>query len=291
MFTLKTQEEINILKEGGEILSNIMDKVTEMIRPGATTGELEEVARQMMKEAGARPAFKDYEIFPDGFFPTALCTSINEEIVHGPALPSRTLQEGDIISIDCGMEYPVDIKESASRRSKELKYSVKKKDRSSPINPHSKLGGYYTDMARTIPVGKVDKNTKTLVDTTRECLEKAIARVKPGNTLNDIGKAVQKHAEAQNFSVVRELVGHGVGHDVHEEPKIFNFEISEYGFEDMVLKPGMVIAIEPMVNVGGYKIKIGEDNFTLLTADNSWSAHFEDTIAITEKGARIITKK
>lgn len=289
MFTLKTQEEIDILKEGGEILSHIMDKVTEMIQPGTETGELEELACKMMKEAGGRPAFKNYEIFTDGFFPTALCTSINEEVVHGPALPSRKLQEGDIISIDCGMEYPVDIKESASRRSKELKYSVKKKGRRSPINPYSKLGGYYTDMARTIPVGKIDKNTQKLVDTTRECLEKGLAQVYPGNTLNDIGKAVQKHAEAENFSVVRELVGHGVGHDVHEEPKIFNFEITEYGFEDLALKPGMVIAVEPMVNVGGDKIKMGDDNFTILTADNSLSAHFEHTIAITEKGAEIIT--
>ena len=287
MFTIKSKEEIDILREGGEILADIMEAVLDKVKPGVETGELEDLACEMMEKRGGRPAFKGYEIFQDGFFPTALCISINEEIVHGPAYPSRKIKEGDILSIDCGMEYPVAIE----RKAGELIYSIQKQERTSPINKYSLHGGYYTDMARTVAAGKIGKDTRKLMNTTRECLEKAIARIKPGNTLNDIGKAIQEHAESRNFSVVRELVGHRVGHDVHEDPKIFNYEISPYGFEDMALKPGMVVAIEPMVNMGQYKIKVAEDNFTIVTADNSLSAHFEDTIAITENGAEVITRK
>lgn len=287
MFTIKTQREIEVIEEGGRILAEIMRKVTRKVKPGVETGELEDMALEMIERAGGRPAFKDFEIFKDGFFPTALCTSINEEVVHGPAKPSRTLREGDIVSIDCGMEYPVDIQ----RKGGKPVYGVKKADRVSPINPHSFYGGYYTDMSRTVSVGRTDKKTKKLVTVTKECLEKAIGKAEPGNYLSDIGRAVQEHAESRGFSVVRELVGHGVGHDVHEDPKIFNFDISSAGFEDGVLEAGMVIAIEPMINKGGYKIRLGEDNFTFLTADGSLSAHFEDTVAITDKGPRIVTGK
>jgi methionyl aminopeptidase len=285
MFTIKTEEEIEAIREGGAILADIMDKVSQEVRPGAETGYLEDMACRMIEEAGGRPAFKGYEIFKDGFFPTALCTSINEEVVHGPAKPSRVLKQGDIIGIDCGMEYPVNIE----REDSEPVYSVKKDNRKFPINKYSRYGGYYTDMAKTLPVGNIDKATRKLVKTTKECLERAISEVKPGNKLSDIGKVIQRHAEAGGFSVVRELVGHGVGHDVHEDPQIFNFDFSGTGFKDLVLKPGMVVAIEPMVNMGGYKIKVAQDGFTFLTADKSLSAHFEHTIAITEKGAEIMT--
>lgn len=266
-------------------MADIMNKVSQEIKPGAETGYLEDMVCQMMEEAGGRPAFKGFEIFQDGFFPTALITSINEEVVHGPAKPSRVLKQGDIVSIDCGMEYPVNIK----RNSSELVYSVKEDNRIFPINKYSQYGGYYTDMAKTLPVGNIDRAAQKLVKTTKECLERAISTVKPGNKLSDIGKVIQEHAEAGGFSVVRELVGHGVGHDVHEDPQIFNFDISDSGFEDTILEAGMVVAIEPMLNMGGYKIKTGKDNFTFLTADGSLSAHFEHTIAITEKGAEIMT--
>jgi methionyl aminopeptidase len=285
MFTIKTKEEVKAIKEGGRILADIMNKVSQEIKPGVETGHLEDMVCRMMEQAGGRPAFKGFEVFRDGFFPTALITSINEEVVHGPAKPSRVLKQGDIVGIDCGMEYPVRIEKNGS----ELVYSVKKNNRNIPINEHSRYGGYYTDMAKTLAVGNIDKETKKLVKTTRECLDKAITRIKPGNKLSDIGKAVQKHAEGRGFSVVRELVGHGVGHDVHEDPQIFNFDISTDGFKDITLEPGMVLAVEPMVNIGGYKIKVAEDNFTFLTADGSLSAHFEHTIAITEKGAEIMT--
>jgi methionyl aminopeptidase len=285
MFTLKTQEEIELIREGGGILSYILDQVVKEVAPGVNTADLEDMACRMIEEAGGRPAFKDYEIFENGFFPTALCTSINEEIVHGPAKPGRILQEGDIIGIDCGMEYPVDIKRTGG----ELAYFVKKNNRRGPINKHSVYGGYYTDMAKTIAVGKIDSKVRELVQTTEESLYKAIKKIKPGNTLNDIGREVQKHAESRGFSVVRDLVGHGVGHDVHEEPQVFNYEISQHGFKDLVLEPGMVIAVEPMVNVGGHRIDVLDDNFTIVTADRSLSAHFEHTIAVTETGYEIMT--
>ncbi|MFW5888672.1 MAG: type I methionyl aminopeptidase [Patescibacteria group bacterium] len=285
MFTIKTKEEIKAIREGGKILADIMDKVSREIKPGAETGDLEDMVCRMMEEAGGRPAFKGFEVFRDGFFPTALITSINEEVVHGPAKPSRKLKPGDIVGIDCGMEYPIDVK----RKNGELVYSVKKNNRTLPVNPYSRYGGYYTDMAKTLPVGNIDKKTKKLVKTARECLEKAIAQAKPGNKLSDIGKAVQAHAEAGGFSVVRELVGHGVGHDVHEDPQIFNFDFSGFTFEDQALEAGMVVALEPMVNIGGYKVRLAKDNFTFKTMDNSLSAHFEHTIAITKKGAEIMT--
>ncbi len=285
MFTLKTKEEIKIIKEGGAILSHIIDTVAKEVVPGVDTAYLEDIACRMIKEAGGRPAFKKYEIFKGGFFPTALCTSVNEEIVHGPAKPGRKLKQGDIIGIDCGMEYPVNIKESGG----ELIYSIKKDKTRGVINKYSTYGGYYTDMSKTIEVGKVDSKTKKLVKTTKETLQLAIQQVKPGNSLNDIGKAVQKHGESRDFSVVRDLVGHGVGHDIHEEPKVFNYEISRYGFEDIALEPGMVIAIEPMLNIGDYNIKMANDNFTIITADGSLSAHFEHTVVVTEGGCEIMT--
>lgn len=285
MFTIKSKEEIQLIREGGIILADVIDKAAREIKPGVDTADLEDMACRMIKEAGGRPAFKNYEIFKGGFFPTALCASINDEIVHGPAKPGRILKEGDIIGVDCGMEYPVNIKETNG----ELIYSVKREGRNSPINKYSTYGGYYTDMSKTIVVGKIDDKVRKLVQTTEECLDKAIKQVKPGNTLNDIGKVIQQHAESRGFSVVRDLVGHGVGHDVHEEPHIFNYEIVQYGFEDLTLKPGMVIAIEPMVNIGGYQIKVLDDNFTIATADGGLSAHFEHTIAVTEEGCEVMT--
>ena len=262
MITIKKKEEIKKLREGGKILAGILAEIVRGVRPGATTADLEKTACDLIEKAGGRPSFKGYQsLLDDKPFPTALCTSINNEIVHAPALPGRILKEGDIIGIDVGMEYPY--KEG--------------------------INGYYTDMAVTLGVGKVEKEATELMAVTREALGLAIKKIKPDNTLNDIGRAVQQFAESKGFSVVRELVGHGVGYDVHEEPRVPNYEVSENSLENAVLKPGMVIAVEPMVNRGGWKVKTSPDDFTILTADGSLSAHFEHTIAVMEDGHLVLT--
>lgn len=262
MIVLKTKEEIKILREGGKILAGILDEIAKKVRPGVTTAELERTACDLIAKAGGRPSFKGYMAILDNKpFPTALCTSVNNEIVHAPSLPGRKLKEGDIIGIDVGMEYPY------------------KKN----------VNGYYTDLTVTLPVGKIAKEADRLISVTKRSLALAIKQVKPGNTLNDIGRTVQEFAEANGFSVVRDLVGHGVGHDVHEEPRVPNYEIPEKSRDNVVLKPGMVIAIEPMVNIGERGIEIASDNFTILTIDGSLSAHFEHTVAVVDNGCLVIT--
>lgn len=273
MIVIKTKEQIEIIKQGGRILAVVMEKIAAEVKPGATTGRLEEVACSLIKAAGGRPSFKGYESGQDGeSFPTALCVSINNEVVHVPSLPSRMLKEGDIIGVDLGMEYPVFVPQRGSSAGKPAKQ------------------GYYTDMAMTVPVGKISREARRLIDVTRKSLELAIKEIKPGNTLNDIGRAVQTYVEANGFSVVRGLVGHGVGLAVHEEPQVPNFVIEKEGCNNMVFKPGMVLAVEPMVNAGDYEIKYGDDHFSVLTADGSLSAHFEHTVAVTEGGHIVLTE-
>jgi len=272
MIIFKTKEEIKVIREGGKILANILEELVKMVKPGVTAADLEETAVRMIEEAGGRPAFKGF-MAGEGSdpFPTALCTSVNNEIVHGPATSSRVLNEGDIIGIDVGMEYPVVKKEGY------------------PQNKYSKLGGYYTDMAKTVAVGVVDEEAKKLINITRECLNLAIKQVKPGNTLRDIARVVQKHAETHGFSVVRDLVGHGVGVKVHEDPKVPNYEINSREY-NLKLEPGMVIAVEPMINTGDYRIRVSEDGMTFETLDGSLSAHFEHTIAVTDDGCEVLTR-
>ncbi|MDD5290670.1 MAG: type I methionyl aminopeptidase [Patescibacteria group bacterium] len=263
MITIKSKQEIRILREGGKILAEILAKIARQAKPGITTADLEKMACDLIGAAGGRPSFKGYQsLLDDKPFPTALCASINDEVVHAPAIPARTLEDGDIIGLDLGMEYPY------------------KKNKN----------GYYTDMAVTLGVGKIDKEAAELIAVTRESLELAIKKIKPGNTINDIGRTVQQFAESKGFAVVRELVGHGVGYDVHEEPRVPNYEVPEKSPENAVLKPGMVIAVEPMVNRGGWKVKTGPDDFTILTADGSLSAHFEHTIAVTEDEYLVLTE-
>lgn len=254
MIILKTKEEIEIIRQGGKILAEVLNKIKAEVRPGIDTGYLEKLAIRLMEDAGGKPAFKGYESGRNGeLFPTALCISINSEVVHGPALPVRMLKNGDIIGIDAGLEYK----------------------------------NFFTDMAITVPVGKISKEAAKLIKVTRESLELAIKKIKPGNTTNDIAAAIQTHAESSGFSVVRDLVGHGVGLAVHEDPQIPNFVIDK-SFT-VTLKAGMVIAIEPMLNQGKSGIKYGDDPFTILTADGKLSAHFEHTIAVTEEGCEVLT--
>ena len=263
MIIIKTDKEIAIIREGGKILGSILKKLLVQVKPGITTGYLEQMACDLIKKAGGRPSFKGYKSMPDTkAFPTALCTSINSEIVHAPALPSRRLNSGDIIDIDIGMEYP--------------------------FNKGQR--GYYTDMSATAPVGRVSKEAKKLIRVTKKSLMLAIKEIKPGCTLNDIGQAIQTEAEAHGFSVVRDLVGHGVGIAVHEDPQIPNYVIVGNEMENVVLKSGMVIAIEPMINVGSWEIKGSSDGFTIVTVDGKLSAHFEHTIAVTKEGHEVLTK-
>lgn len=268
---IKTKEEIEVLRQGGIILNSILKDISQIIKPGVSTGDLEYLANKLIKKAGGRPAFKNYQIGNSPKFPTALCTSINYEVVHAPAFPSRILKKGDLIGIDLGMEFPID-------------------GRSKIKNKYSKLGGFYTDMAQTFKVGKVDDETDKLVKTAQKCLELAILKVKPGANLNEIGAAIQGLAESQGFSVVRELVGHGVGYGVHEEPQVMNYR-SFHKSSNIILKSGMVLAIEPMVNMGDWPIETAPDGLTILTRDRSLSAHFEHTVAVIEDGCLIITDK
>ena len=268
MIRIKTKKEIEILRDGGKKLAFILDNLVKLSKPGVSTAFLEEEALRMMKEIDARPAFKDLEMFNDVYFPSTLCTSINDEVVHAPAIPGRVLNNGDVLKLDIGMEYPLN---------------------KEPRNKYSDLGGYYTDMARTVIVGEASPDVEKFVRTTKECLDLGIAQVKPGNNLNDIGRAIQKHAEKNGYSVVREMVGHGVGHEVHEDPQVPHYEVKDGSMKIYTLKPGMVIAIEPMLNMGSWEIESADDNFTFITKDGSLSAQFEHTIAITEKGHIVIT--
>jgi methionyl aminopeptidase len=276
MVSLKTKEEIEVLRAGGKILGRVLRAVAAEAKPGASTARLEELACELIEKSGGRPAFKNYEIYNGRFFPTALCTSINDEIVHAPSVPGRILKNGDILSIDVGMEWPVD---SYGRRKNIVR------------NNHSLEGGFYTDTALTVPIGKVGARNEKLIKVTKSALKIGISEARPGNSLNNLGRAIQKYVEKNGFSVVRDLVGHGVGYEVHEEdPQVFNCEFVDYGIPDTILRPGMVIAIEPMVTAGDWRIKTGRGGYAVVTADGSAAAHFEHTVAITEKGNVIITE-
>lgn len=256
MIKLKTKEEIQTLREGGRILGGILAQLTEMVVPGISTAELEQKANELIKGAGGQPSFKGYKAKYDRKpFPSALCTSINEEIVHAPAVPKRYLKNGDIIGLDLGMKY-------------------------------KKL---YTDTAVTVPVGDIDEKAQKLIEVTRECLNLAIQQVKPGNKLIDIARAIQINAEANDFGAVRELVGHGVGYEVHEDPQVPNYDSGEGELVNIKLKPGLVFAIEPMLTIGDWHIKTGENGFSILTKDGSLAAHFEHTVAVVEDGCMVIT--
>ena len=237
------------MRRAGRVVREVLELVRGLVRPGATTLDLEKAADKRMKELGAKPAFKGYHGFP-----AVLCTSVNNEVVHGIPSAKRVLKEGDIVSVDCG----------------------------------AIIDGYYGDAAITVPVGeKIDPKTDRLLKVTEQSLQAGIAVVKPGATLGDIGAAVQSVVEAEGFSVVRDFVGHGIGSNMHEEPQVPNFGEAGRG---MKLRPGMVIAIEPMVNAGGPDVRVLRDGWTAVTDDGSMSAHFEHTVAVTDTGARILTE-
>ena len=253
MTILKNIEEINMLREGGKILASVLYEAAGMSVSGIKTIELDKLAEKRIREAGGRPSFKNYKTQDDKVpYPASLCVSINEEVVHG--VPGEiVLKDGDIVSLDLGMEYK----------------------------------GFYTDMAITFPVGKASEQAKKLIETTKESLNLGIMAVKNGAFTGDIGYAIQSFAEKNGFNVVRKLVGHGLGRKVHEPPEVPNFGVKGKG---EILREGEVIAIEPMITAGRQDIYLDKDEWTWKTKDGSLSAHFEHTIIVTKNGAEIITK-
>lgn len=250
---IKTKEEIEIIRECGRRLASVLEAVSLAVRPGITTGELDMLARTIIEEAGDTPAFLRYK--PDGAkiaFPATLCVSVNNQIVHG--IPGDlVLKEGDIVGLDLGINHR----------------------------------GFFTDSAVTVPVGKTDEASQKLINVTKEALAAGISKARGGARIGDIGAAIEALAERHGYGIVRELGGHGVGYSVHELPYVPNYGEAGTGEE---LRPGMVLAIEPMFNIGGDDIKLAADKFTYITEDGSRSAHFEHTILITEGAPEILTR-
>ena len=256
MISIKTKEDIRKLKEGGVILAEVLRDVARMVKSGITTLELETFACELIGRAGGVPSFKGYR--PGGRgrkFPTALCTSINEEVVHAPSIPARALKSGDIIGIDVGMKYK----------------------------------GLYTDTAVTVGVGVISANAKNLLKVTKSALYKGVDQIRPGARLSDIGRAIQQHAEGNGFSVVRDLVGHGVGYMVHEDPNVPNYVNRDVLKNDVVLREGMVLALEPMIAAGRFEVRTLSDGFSVATRDGSLAAQFEHTVAVVDGGFEILT--
>jgi methionyl aminopeptidase len=247
MIILKSKAELEVMREAGRIVALTHQELAKAIKPGVTTKQLDELAETFIRSKGAIPSFKGY-----GGFPGSICTSVNEELVHG--IPGkRTLQEGDIISIDIGAQFQ----------------------------------GYHGDSAWTYPVGTISEEDQRLLRVTEESLYKGLEKALPGGRLSDISHAIQVHAEAAGFTLVREYVGHGIGQNLHEDPQVPNYGPPGRGPR---LKPGMVLAIEPMVNAGERYVRTLEDNWTVVTVDRKKCAHFEHTIAITEDGYEILTR-
>ncbi len=245
---IKTQAEIEKMRASGRILRQVHDAIAPLVRPGASTMDLETAANQKIAEyPGASAAFKGYHSYP-----AALCTSVNEEVVHGIPSERRYLRSGDIVSIDCGII----------------------------------LDGFYSDAAMTYGVGEVSSDAERLLRTTRSSLDAAIQAAQVGGRLGDISAAVQQICEAEGFGVVRDFVGHGIGRAMHEDPQVPNFGAAGKGPR---LKAGMVLAIEPMVNAGSPEVRVLKDGWTAVTIDRSYSAHFEHTVALTRDGPQVLT--
>ena len=248
MIDYKTPAEIEKMRRCNEIVAEVLNVIQERARPGVTTLELDRLSEKISRRYGARPGFKGYHGFPN-----ALCTSVNNVVVHG--IPSETeLNEGDILSVDYGVY----------------------------------ADGFYGDSAITIMIGEVSTAARRLIEVTRGALEEAIDLIRVGNRVTDISSAIQNYVEARGYSVVRDFVGHGIGRELHEDPQVPNFGTPGNGAR---LKPGMVLAIEPMVNEGGYEVEIKKDGWTAVTKDGKLSAHFEHSVAVTENGPLVLSER
>jgi methionyl aminopeptidase len=247
MIVCKSPAELEKMGRSGQILRQVLDQVSSLVAPGVSTMDLERAAEKKIQQLGAKSAFKGYQNYP-----CVLCTSVNNEVVHGIPSEDCVLKAGDVVSIDCGVV----------------------------------LDGYYTDSAITVAVGEIRPELQKLLDVTRESLRQAIETVRIGNTVGHIGAAVQHFVEANGFSVVRDLVGHGIGKRLHEEPQVPNYGRKGHG---QTLLEGMVLAIEPMVNIGKSGTKTLSNHWTVVTEDGSYSAHFEHSVAVTKNGPLVLT--
>ena len=253
---LKNPREIELMRDAGRVVRRVLSCCEEMALPGVSSAELNAEAERIIAEAGGEALFKGVRAPKARFpFPAALCTSTNEEVVHG--IPNgRPLQAGDIISVDCGV----------------------------------RLKGYCGDAAVTIAIGEVSHEVQQLLDVTRSMLEISVAHIKPGRRWSDVAKRMQKHAEESGFSVVRKFVGHGIGQQMHEDPKVPNYYDRQQAKHDFELRSGMLLAVEPMVNMGTADVEYKDDDYwTVATRDGRWAAHFEHTIAVTDNGSDVLT--
>lgn len=246
---VKTPDEIKIMQDANQIVAETLSMLLEVTEPGITTFELDRMAEDLCRKRNSTPAFKGYHGFP-----ASLCVSVNEEVVHGIPSRKRKLKKGDVLSVDFGVCY----------------------------------NGFYGDSAVTIPVGKIKKPVHDLLRVTRESLELGIQQIIPGNRVSDISRAVQEHAEANGYSIVRQFVGHGIGSSLHEGPEVPNFVGKG---QSPRLIEGMVLAVEPMVNMGTHKVKVLRDGWTVITADKKVSAHFEHSIAVTAEGPLVLSAR
>ncbi len=246
---LKDQREIELMAASGRIVGQVLQQLGQAVEPGISTGQLDQLARRLIEDAGAIPSFLGYGRPP---FPGAICASIDQEVVHGIPDDQRILQAGSIISIDVGVL----------------------------------LDGYHADAARTFAVGQVQQEVLALVRVTRECFWLACQKAHPGRRLGDLSATIQAHAEAHGYGVVRELTGHGIGQDLHEDPDLPNYGTAGRGLR---LEPGLVLAMEPMINQGGSAIQLKADGWTIVTADGLPSAHYENTFVVTQEGPRVLT--
>jgi methionyl aminopeptidase len=250
MIVLKSPRELELLREAGRVARLALDAARAMTRPGVTTGEIDAEVERVIRANGATPEFKGYHGFP-----ASSCISVNDEVVHGiPGM--RKLKDGDIAGIDVG----------------------------------ARIRGFVGDNAATVAVGRVTPEARRLIDTTRECLEQAIAQCVPGKRLSDIGRAVQTLAESRGYTLVREYAGHGIGTRMHEDPQVPNYVDDATLRRDLVLKEGLCIAIEPMLNMGAAEVRVLDDDWTVVTQDGSLSAHWEDAVAVTKDGPVVLTR-
>jgi len=252
MISIKSEKEIEIMAENGRLLAQIMEKISKKVISGAKAKELDELAEELILKEGAKPSFKNYHEKNSPSFPASLCVSINNEIVHG--IPGeKVFKQGDIVSLDLGL----------------------------------KKNGFHSDMAVTLGVENIDSEAARLIRVTKKVLKLAVKKAKIGNTFGDIGNTIQRYAQAQGFDVVRELCGHGIGKELHEQPEILNYGKRKTGPR---IEQGMVFCLEPMLVMGDWRIKKGKDGFSWVAKDDSLSVHFEHMIAITKKGPKVLTK-
>ncbi|MGN0988187.1 MAG: type I methionyl aminopeptidase [Otoolea sp.] len=245
--TIKSSREIELMREAGRILAKTHEELEKSLKPGMSTWDIDRIGEEIIRSYGCIPSFKNYNGYP-----ASICVSVNDEVVHGIPHKKHYIQEGDIVSLDAGVIYK----------------------------------GYHSDAARTHGIGEISDEARKLIDVTRQSFFEGIKFAKPGNHLNDISSAIQKYAESFGYGVVRDLVGHGIGSHLHEDPEVPNFARKRKG---ILLQPGMTLAVEPMINAGSYEVVWMDDDWTVVTEDGSLSAHYENTILITENGPEILS--